>query len=97
MDIELKDFKIDVHYKNGEQSSKENYGLNVITASIVEGIKMAISPIIYQNKMDGNVEIENKKEQLFIKFNLTPRESLQSVRQALAEMYTFQEIADDLG
>ena len=90
-------FKATNFYKDGvliKKAHPSSDGLNTIEAvsmaSILAGIEFAICRLAHVYKINGHIVIETVDSMLYIKFNITPPESIQPIDDEIAKIYTVQ-------
>ncbi len=84
-------FKAVLNYKDGELISVDDNASDVIDISILEGIKIKISPETYQNKVSGSITINVDGEKVKADFSqIEPQSSAKLVQSSLDEIYTVE-------
>jgi hypothetical protein len=77
-------------FTNGNISVTECKPVTIESISVVEGVKLAVLPVIYQNKLSGKITLQVKNDEMEVNFDITPEQHQPKVEQALSEMYSYR-------
>ena len=87
----MENFKTTYHIKDGNVVSIDKFDWDAVSASIVEGAKFAMQPILSQNNTTGEISLISDSKGLKFNFDSVPENHKAALRLALGKTYNFYE------
>ena len=83
----MSNIKTFLSFSNGEITEPDYSNFDIPSMTVVGGIRFAIGPLVYQNKLNGKILIEIKDEKLYADYEVESTKVSQALQQVISENY----------